>query len=106
VVREGGGETHKKRGGGGGGGGGGPGSICSPRIPHGLTGDRTQFPDLGIRRITVGALAWLQKKVELSRINNSSFLSFLVLPSFPTHCRCRASQLHLITLKNTHTHTL
>ena len=68
------------------------------------TGDRTQFTALKIRRLSDGAMAWL-KKVELSRINHFYFLSFLVLTSFPTHCRCRGSLLHLITLKHTHTHT-
>jgi hypothetical protein len=32
------------------------------------------------------------------------FLSFLVWPLLPTHCRCRGLLLHLITLNDTHTH--
>jgi hypothetical protein len=49
-----------------------PESICLPKIPHGLTGDRTQFIAMGIRRLTDRAVAWLEN-VELSRINNSYF---------------------------------
>jgi hypothetical protein len=39
------------------------------------------------------------------RITFLSFLSSLVWPFLPTHCRCRVLLLHLITLNDTHTHT-
>jgi hypothetical protein len=38
--------------------------------------------------------------------SSSFFLSFWVWPLLPTHCRCRGLLLHLITLNDTHTHTL
>ena len=36
----------------------------------------------------------------------SFFLSFLVWPLLPAHCRCRGLLLHQITLTHTHTHAV